>query len=112
MVADAITSLPCYPAPPDDVAHLPCVVVEVEEGTRFSTPGSMWTLEHRVFVVGRRYDMADVPTELDDVTSAVIAELDLAGLPCNALTKGSVQVGGTNQPCYELPVSVTVNHCP
>jgi hypothetical protein len=113
-IAAAITAVPAYGTPPDDVAHLPCAVVGPPTMTRTTSMAGMWSLEYPVIVVGRAYDFDEVHTELDDVAWAVIEDLERAqalGISVDSVEPGTVIVGGHEQPSHTLTVVATVTYC-
>lgn len=116
-IATAVTSLPAYSTPPDDVAQIPCVVVNGPDGERTNGIGGIWTLEFVVVVVGRRYDMTEVHTELDDAMWQVVADLDesdlltLYGVTVNRFERDTTEVGGQIQPTYNLTLAGTTVYC-
>lgn len=110
-IAAAVTAVPCWSTPPDDVAAIPCAVVGPPTGTSTPSLAGICDMEFPVLVIGRRYDMAEVHVELDDVMWAVLLNLDAAGFGWQDFTPDTTSVGGHEQPSYTLTVKTTITYC-
>ena len=118
-VAAAITVVPTYGAPPDDVAHIPCAVVGPPSMTRLPAMGGLWDLSYEVIVIGRRYDSLEVHTQLDDLAWAVVGELETADITTasskqlSVLTviPGLIAVAGLDHPTHTITLVARAAYC-
>jgi hypothetical protein len=117
-VATEAGSVPVYRYLPDDVAHLPCIVVGRPTIREASQPAVM-TLTLDVTLLGRRISDEDSQAELDALGDQLFEmfggtrglKVDDGHLHCTNLRPGTVAVAGQEMPAYIVTVSQDAISC-
>ena len=109
---------PVYSYLPDDVAHLPCLVVGRPSMRETGTPIVMrQTLD--VTLLGRRISDEDSQAELDAYADELFdalgatrgVKVDTSMLTCRTFVPGTVLVASSEYPAYLATVTIDITSC-
>lgn len=104
-----------WPYLPDDVAALPCVVVDLVDGDLAPELGAIgFDVSVPLFVIGRRYGDADASTELDEVADRVLSAVRASpDWRVRSWRGRPLQVAGIDVPAYIITLEgVALTDCP
>jgi len=113
------SDLPVYDYVPEDVAHLPCIVVGRPEVTENNRQAAVFDLDLDLWVIGNRNTAGDTALQLDEATDSIVAlfggtrSTSAAGvsLQVASVSARTVEIAATTYPCYTVNVETSTYTC-